>query len=142
MKVGAFHCKRKCEGHSSVRGLSTEKGIVMMKRVMARPFVILVVLVWAAAVAVADLNNYGVVADNLQNNAYSRFLSADGQYFNQNNGGNAKNSDISAPLTNDRTLQIFHPPSTRAIWTAKTARIGIMNAPAQPAITAPHLILP
>src|SRR3954471_7871927 len=89
-KAGALHVrieiKDKQKG-STVRSASSEKGIVMMKRVAARAFLILV-LVWAAAGAVADLNNYGVVADGLQSNAYSRFLSSDGQYFNQNNGGN------------------------------------------------------
>lgn len=50
--------------------------------------------------------------------------------------------DIIAPLTSERALQILHPPSTRAIWMATTAKIGIMKAPAQPQMTAPHLILP
>src|ERR1700758_5376020 len=53
-----------------------------------------------------------------------------------------RNSDMRAPLTSESTLQIFHPPSTRAIWSATTVSMGIMNAPVQPAITAPHLILP
>lgn len=36
----------------------------------------------------ADLNNYSVPADSLQNSTFSRFLSSDGLYFLQNNGGN------------------------------------------------------
>lgn len=57
-------------------------------------------------------------------------------------GGSIRNNDIIAPLTNESVLQIFQPPvSTRAICTATTARIGIMNAPVQLQITAPHLIL-
>jgi predicted alpha-1,6-mannanase (GH76 family) len=52
-----------------------------------------VVAVIAATTAIpearADLNSYGVPADNLQNSAFSRFRSPDGLYFLQNNGGNA-----------------------------------------------------
>ena len=43
----------------------------------------------AAPVARADLDDYGAPADSLQSTAYSRFLSPDGLYFLQNNGGNA-----------------------------------------------------
>src|SRR5260370_42562701 len=54
----------------------------------SRLILLFAVLLLAASAVRADLNNYGLLADNLQNNSYSRFLSADGQYFNQNNGGN------------------------------------------------------
>jgi predicted alpha-1,6-mannanase (GH76 family) len=37
----------------------------------------------------ADLDNYSVPADSLQSSTFSRFLSSDGLYFLQNNGGNA-----------------------------------------------------
>jgi len=43
----------------------------------------------AAPEARADLSNYGVPADRLQASAVSRFLSPDGLYYLQNNGGNA-----------------------------------------------------
>jgi predicted alpha-1,6-mannanase (GH76 family) len=49
---------------------------------------VLIAAASAAPVARADLNNYGVPADALQSTAYNRFLSPDGLYFLQNNGGN------------------------------------------------------
>jgi predicted alpha-1,6-mannanase (GH76 family) len=42
----------------------------------------------APSAARADLDNYGLPADSLQNATYSRFLSPDGQYFLQDSGGN------------------------------------------------------
>jgi predicted alpha-1,6-mannanase (GH76 family) len=50
--------------------------------------VVLVAMASAATTAHADLNDYGIPADNLQNSTYSRFLSPDGKYFLQTNGGN------------------------------------------------------
>ena len=46
------------------------------------------VLAILAAPAAADLNDYGLAADPLQDTAFSRFLSADGLYYVQDNGGN------------------------------------------------------
>ena len=43
----------------------------------------------AVPAARADLTNYGIAADRLQDAAFNRFLSPDGLYFLQNNGGNA-----------------------------------------------------
>lgn len=58
-----------------------------------KPVIAVLVAAVAATRAVpdarADLDNYSVPADSLQNSTFSRFLSSDGLYFLQNNGGNA-----------------------------------------------------
>src|SRR5262245_26205669 len=41
-----------------------------------------------AATAHADLNDYGVPADALQNSTYARFLASDGLGYNADNNGN------------------------------------------------------
>ena len=57
-----------------------------------KPVIAVLVAAVAATRAVpdarADLDNYGVPADGLQNATFNRFLSSDGLYFLQNNGGN------------------------------------------------------
>jgi predicted alpha-1,6-mannanase (GH76 family) len=59
-----------------------------MKSLITRALFLMSLLALAGRTAHADLNNYGLIADALQDNSYSRFLSSDGQYFLQNNGGN------------------------------------------------------
>jgi predicted alpha-1,6-mannanase (GH76 family) len=49
---------------------------------------IAITLAGALPEARADLDNYGIPADQLQGAAFSRFISPDGLYFLQNNGGN------------------------------------------------------
>jgi predicted alpha-1,6-mannanase (GH76 family) len=51
------------------------------------PLFIVLIINLGISTARADLNNYGPVADAIQSSTYSRFLSADGLYFLQNNGG-------------------------------------------------------
>lgn len=51
--------------------------------------VVVVSATGALPAARADLVDYGVPADRLQDAAFNRFLSPDGLYFLQNNGGNA-----------------------------------------------------